>query len=160
MKFGQPWVYLRRLHGVLCWEGSAVDLMLFCDHLFFVCLFLVAQSCPTLCDPMDCSPPGFCIYGTLQARILELLFSSPGDFPDPGIEPESPAVTVFSLLIISQQHPCFYFSVSLTNYVVPILRESNIVNANFQDFMSWARVLGSNFVLVGNYSATQARREN
>ena len=77
---------------------------------FFVCLFLVAQSCPTLCDPMDCSPPGFCIYGTLQARILELLFSSPGDFPDPGIEPESPAVTVFSLLIISQQHPCFYFS--------------------------------------------------
>ena len=89
-----------------------------------------------------------------------LLFSSPGDFPDPGIEPESPAVIVFSLLIISQQHPCFYFSVSLTNYVVPILRESNIVNANFQDFMSWARVLGSNFVLVGKYSATQARREN
>ena len=89
-----------------------------------------------------------------------LLFSSPGDFPDPGIEPESPAVTVFSLLIISQQQPCCYFSVSLTKYVVPILRESNIVNANFQDFMSWARVLGSNFVLVGKYSATQAKREN
>ena len=29
------------------------------------------QSCPTLCNPMDCSPPGSCIHGILQARILE-----------------------------------------------------------------------------------------
>ena len=32
---------------------------------------LVAQSCPTLCDPMDCSLPGSSIHGILQARILE-----------------------------------------------------------------------------------------
>ena len=31
----------------------------------------VAQSCPTLCDPMDCSLPGFSVHGILQARILE-----------------------------------------------------------------------------------------
>ena len=31
----------------------------------------VAQLCPTLCDPMDCSHPGFSVYGILQARILE-----------------------------------------------------------------------------------------
>ena len=31
----------------------------------------VAQSCPTLCNPMDCSPPGFSFHGILQARILE-----------------------------------------------------------------------------------------
>ena len=31
----------------------------------------VAQSCQTLCDPMDCSPPGFSIHGILQARILD-----------------------------------------------------------------------------------------
>ena len=31
----------------------------------------VAQSCPTLCDPMDCSPPGFSIHRISQARILE-----------------------------------------------------------------------------------------
>ena len=31
----------------------------------------VAQSCPTLCDPMDCSPPGSSVRGILQARILE-----------------------------------------------------------------------------------------
>ena len=31
----------------------------------------VAQSCPTLCDPMDCSLPGSSICGILQARVLE-----------------------------------------------------------------------------------------
>ena len=31
----------------------------------------VAQSCPTLCDPMDCGLPGSSIHGILQARILE-----------------------------------------------------------------------------------------
>ena len=34
---------------------------------------LVTQSCPTLCDPMDSSPPGFSVRGILQARILEWL---------------------------------------------------------------------------------------
>ena len=47
-------------------------------------------SCLTLCDPMDYSPPGSSLHGILQARILEWLpFSSPGDLPDPGIEPVS-----------------------------------------------------------------------
>ena len=36
----------------------------------YVCV-LVAQSCLTLCDPMDCSPPGYSVLGILQARILE-----------------------------------------------------------------------------------------
>ena len=31
----------------------------------------VAQSCPTLSDPMDYSPPGSSVHGTLQARVLE-----------------------------------------------------------------------------------------
>ena len=31
----------------------------------------VAQSCPTLCDPVDSSLPGFSVHGILQARILE-----------------------------------------------------------------------------------------
>ena len=30
-----------------------------------------AQSCPALCDAIDCSPPGFSVHGILQARILE-----------------------------------------------------------------------------------------
>ena len=31
----------------------------------------VIQSCPTLCDPMDCSPPGSSVHGIFQARVLE-----------------------------------------------------------------------------------------
>ena len=31
----------------------------------------VTQSCPTLCDPMDCTLPGYSVHGILQARILE-----------------------------------------------------------------------------------------
>ena len=35
------------------------------------CVCEVAQSCPTLWDPVDCSPPGSSVHGILQARILE-----------------------------------------------------------------------------------------
>ena len=31
----------------------------------------VTQSCPTLCDPMDCSLPGFSVHGIFQAKVLE-----------------------------------------------------------------------------------------
>ena len=46
------------------------------------CCCLVAQLCPTLCDPMDCSPPGSSVHGILQARILEgvAMPSSRGSF--------------------------------------------------------------------------------
>ena len=40
----------------------------------------VAQSCPTLSDPMDCSPPGSSVHGIFQARVLEwgaIAFSVP-----------------------------------------------------------------------------------
>ena len=39
----------------------------------------IAQSCPTLCDPMDCSLPGSSVHGILQARVLDwgaMAFSS------------------------------------------------------------------------------------
>ena len=90
------------------------------------------QLCLTLCNPTDNCPPGSCVHGILQARILEkcekwkslscvpffatpwtiacqarlsmefsrpeywsgLPFPSPGDLPNPGIEPKSPAFQV------------------------------------------------------------------
>ena len=60
---------------------------------------LVAQFCPSLCNTMHCSPPGSSVQGILQSRILEgVAFPSPGDFPNPGIEPGSPALQADSLL--------------------------------------------------------------
>ena len=44
----------------------------------------VAQSCPTLCDPMDCRRPGPSIHGIFQARILEwgaIFFSRGSSWP-------------------------------------------------------------------------------
>ena len=57
---------------------------------------LVTQSHVTLCDPKDCSPPGSSVCGILQAGIMEL--PSPGDLPNPGVEPGSPALQAGSLL--------------------------------------------------------------
>ena len=44
---------------------------IFANHVSDKVVVLVAQSCLTLCDPMDCSLPGSSVYGILQARILE-----------------------------------------------------------------------------------------
>ena len=70
----------------------------------FTVLCLIAQSCPTICSPMDCSPPGFSVMGTLQAGIpgrnlqAGLPCPPPGDLPNPGIKPRYPTLQVDSLL--------------------------------------------------------------
>ena len=64
------------------WSGGAIAFSV-----------LVAQLCWNVCDHMDYSPPGSCVHGNLQARILEwvaFLFSR-GPF-QPDIEPMSPAL--------------------------------------------------------------------
>ena len=51
---------------------------------------LVTQSCPTLCDPMNCSPPGSSVHGILKQEYWSgLLFLPPGHLPNPGIKPVS-----------------------------------------------------------------------
>ena len=56
------------------------------------------QSCPSLCDPMDCSPPGSSVHRILQAGILEWIAmpSFQGHLPDLGMEP------VFLVLLLWQ----------------------------------------------------------
>ena len=49
------------------------------------------QSCPTLCNPMGCSPEGSSVHGILQARILEwVAISFSRESSDPGIQSASP----------------------------------------------------------------------
>ena len=68
----------------MSWSGDVVDLLLF------------AQSYLTLCDPMDYSLPGSSVHGDShkysQKHWSGLPFPSPGDLPDPGIEPGSSAL--------------------------------------------------------------------
>ena len=54
---------------ILCFK----DQILCLNSLSKFILVLVTQSCPTLCDPMDCSPSGFSVHGILQARIHSIL---------------------------------------------------------------------------------------
>ena len=58
-------------------------------------LYPQCSACPTLCDCMDCSPPGSSVCGILQARILEwvVISSSRESSQSPGIESVPPALT-------------------------------------------------------------------
>ena len=71
------------------------------DDIF--CVFLVPQLCPTLCDPMDGSPPASSVHGLIQARILEWVAkTSSRRSSQPRIEPRSPASQPDSLLLSHQ----------------------------------------------------------
>ena len=63
-------------------------------------LCLVTQSCPTLCDPMDYSPPGSSVHGDSPGKNTGVGCQCPpsGDLPNPGIEPRSPALWADSSL--------------------------------------------------------------
>ena len=66
-----------------------------------------AQLCPTLCDPMDCSPPGSSVHGIFQARVLEwgaVAFSKGKDI---GSEPT--ALPNFGAGANHQPPFCFFF---------------------------------------------------
>ena len=67
----------RRQPTRLCrpWDSPGKNTGVGC-HFLLQCMKVkseseVAQSCPTLSDPMDCSPPGSSVHGIFQARVLE-----------------------------------------------------------------------------------------
>ena len=67
------------------WDSAGKNTGVGC-HFLLQCMKVksvseVAQSYPTLSDPMDCSPPGSSIHGIFQARVLEwgaIAFSESG----------------------------------------------------------------------------------
>ena len=73
------------------WESRKMRRTAWVLEISVLCCAKLLQSCLTLCDPMDCSPPGSSVHGILQPRILEwvtILFSR-GSY-NPGVEPRSP----------------------------------------------------------------------
>ena len=73
---------------------------------------------------MDCSPSGSSVHGFSQARILEWLpFPSPGDLPDPEMDPPFPAWQVGSLPLSHQGSPQHH-SLSL-GYSPPLAKRCN-----------------------------------
>ena len=90
-------------------------------HVCVCICYLVAKSCPTLCDPMDCSLPGTSIHRFPKQEYWNgLPFPSPGDLPDPGIKPMSPAlVGKFSTTEPPGKpiHVCIYIYVCVCVYI-------------------------------------------
>jgi len=78
---------------------SYIYIYIYDTHTHRGVVVLVSQLCPTLCDPMDYNPPGSSVHGSSRQESWSgLPFSSPGDLPDLGIEPRSPALQSDSLL--------------------------------------------------------------
>ena len=86
------WKHCLRVNSIPC-HGSTVKI-------------LVAQSCPAFCDRMDCSLPGSSyLWNSLGKNTGVLPCRSPGDLPNPGMEPGSPALQGNSLPSVSPGEP-------------------------------------------------------
>ena len=70
---------------VKCWIWRARQYLWEIPHEFV--FMMHSQSCTALCDPTDCSPPGFSVHGISQARILGCPFLLQGIFPTQGLNP-------------------------------------------------------------------------
>ena len=68
---GLPVLFLHHLWGTPQRKISSYAHIIACINFFSCVCVNSLQSCLTLCDPMDCSLPGFSVHGILQARILE-----------------------------------------------------------------------------------------
>ena len=81
--------YYPALTSVHYWKNHSFDYSNVCGQSTHA---KSLQSCPTLCNPMDCSPPGSSVYEIVQARILEWVVMpfSRGSFQPTGTEPVSP----------------------------------------------------------------------
>ena len=96
----------RRQPTRLCrpWDSPGKNTGVGC-HFLLQCMKVkseseVAQSCLTLSNPMDCSPPGFSIHGIFQARVLEwgaIAFSRVGHY----------WATKLNDLLLANLSPCF-----------------------------------------------------
>ena len=93
---------------------------------------LSRQVVSNSCDPMDWRPPGSSVHGLLQARRLEwaaisLHFPSPGDPPEQGIEPGSPALARQMIYRLSYEGSHLYHPPNLQTWCIPQGRPSLVV---------------------------------
>ena len=102
--------YLSSPKPTSCYRGLKIVVSCIWSNFIFISSgevkVLVTQSCPTLCDPMDGSPPGSSVHEILQARILAgVAIPSPGDLSNPGIKHRSPPLQADSVLSESPGKP-------------------------------------------------------
>ena len=120
---------------VLCVKHICASLSL---HFWFICV-LVALSCPTLCNAMDCNPPGCSVHGIFQASILEwvaIFLSRGSSWPRdwtrspalrkdslPSEPPGKPLVHLWTAFSSNIHKTCsLTFSIFFSNFTFPLTR--------------------------------------
>ena len=108
-----PWIWTKVLVCIHCYsviQPSSTDLKILgstyssfprlTTTISFYCLHVCAKllrSCPTLCNTMDCSPPGFSVHRILQTRMLEWVAVPSSRGSSWWIEPPSLTPTSYTL---------------------------------------------------------------
>ena len=84
--------------------APSLSLGMWVSRFLYSCL--MTQSRPTLCGPMDCSPPGSSVHGILQARTLEwVAISSSRGASRHGMEPGSPVSPALASSFFTAEPP-------------------------------------------------------
>ena len=110
-----------------------------CVYVYMLCL--VTQLCPTLCNPMDCSPPGSSVHGGFSRQeYWSGLPCPPGDLPNPGMELGSYALQVDSLPAeLSGKPKCVCVCVCVC--VIHLFIEYNWLSVSFTCTAKWFSTL-------------------
>ena len=85
------WSFIRDLN-IRSFLGKTVVSYIKSDELMCVCVCLVTQSCPALCNPMHCSLPGYSVHGDSSGQNIGVgcHFILQGIFPTQGLNPGLP----------------------------------------------------------------------
>ena len=125
----QKWQIFYAKISVCCGRGIEFR------HYLWVCAESL-QSCPTLCDPMDCGPPGSFVNGILQERNWSgLPYSPPGYLPHPGIKPGSPALQADFFDCLSHQGSYF----AIRQYLQNCSNNTKKPELMLEIFFSWIK---------------------
>ena len=93
-------------------------------------MYAVAQSCPTLCDPMDCSPPGFSVHGIFQAEYWSRL----------------PCPRLRGIFPTQRSNPCLLCLLHLGKILYLLNHQGSLLY--FEDIGSKCNILKSHFSLL------------
>ena len=98
------------------------------------------QSCSTVFNPMDCSQAPTSVGFSRQEYCSRLPFPSPGDLPDPGIEPGSPALAGrFFTTSATWEAPTLVFSQSMVSQRDTAEQQTHVFNS--VENTQWSGVL-------------------
>ena len=145
-------IYFLFLLSQLCFYPTVMEILIVKEKcsIFFLCssvlpsllLCTLAKSlqlCPTLWDPLDCSPPGFSVHGIIQARILECVLPC---LPPWGSSPPRDQIHISSLSCIVSRFSAHWATCETR---ITSLREARIKQNRISSFSQTVIQLGRTY---------------